>query len=416
MRTLHNRISSQDARRGAVLIVAVLFMLVLGGMAASLAVLNATFHKEHSMSREETKSFYAAEAGASEALAVLMERGRADAEALAYPQAIGPMTYSVEIAFGDVNSEVRTDRVRLRSVGDSGVRPVGVELMLERVRNGDFGWAVLGDENVLLENGCMVDSYNSNDGPYPTAVVYANSAGNVASNDDIVFQTNVDVHGDVTAGPTGTIDDSATGITIDGEIGMAESLIGFPAVVVPSFATSGSLLVNSATTTLTGDLYYTDIDVDSGTLIIEGPARIVTDDLDVDSSSELQIDATSGAVEIFATGRFYLAENSDITVTTPQPREVTLNITGSNLGAGTDTIILDSDGDFLGTIYAPDAMIDVDNEFHVYGAVKAKRIQLEFDGEVHFDEDLLYDDSVDPIYEQASWRRLSAADVRSLGF
>jgi hypothetical protein len=173
--------------------------------------------------------------------------------------------------------------------------------------------------------------------------------------------------------------------------------------------------VSGTTTTLTGDLHYSDIDVTSGTLVIEGPARIVVDALFADSSSELRIDASGGAVEIYATGDFNLQENSDITVTTPQPREVSLFITASNLDGGTDTIILDSDGDFEGVIYAPDAMIDVDNEFHVYGAVKAKRVQLEFDGEVHFDEDLLFDTGLDPIYEQASWRRLSAAEVRSLG-
>jgi len=390
MRTLRNQTDSSAARRGAALIVAVLFMLVLGGMAASLAVLNATFHKEHSRSREEARSFYAAEAGANEALAVLMERGRAEAEALVYPRSLGEATYRVEVAFGDADPAVRADRVRLRSVGNAGVRPVGVELMLERVRNGDFGRAIAGDESVLLETGCMVDSYDSGDGPYPTAVAYANSAGHVASNDDIVFQANVAVYGDVMAGPMGTVDDSATGITVDGEVGMAEALIGFDPVVVPGFLSSGSQAVIATTLTLTGDVYYTDIDIDAGTLVIVGPARVVLDDLDLDSMSELQIDATNGPVEIYGTGDFFLAENSDITVTTPQPRDVALYLTGSNMGTGTDMIILDSDGDFHGTIYAPDARIDVDNEFHVYGAVKARSVQLEFDGEVHFDEDLLY--------------------------
>jgi len=415
MRVLRSHSSSTETRRGATLIIAVLFMLVLGGMAASLTVLNVTFHKEHSLAREETRSFYAAEAGLNEVLAVLIEQGQDEVEALVYPRNLGPTTYSVEVAFGDVAADVRVDRVRLRSVGDSGVRPVGVELMLERVANGDFGWAILGDERVLLETGCMVDSYNSSDGDYPAAVTYANTAGNIASNDDIVFQANVSIYGDVTAGPTGTIDDGASGILIEGETDMADSLIGFPVIVVPSFASSGDLDVNSTTTTLTGDLHYSDIDVGSGSLVIEGPARIVIDDLHVDSASELRIDAAGGAVEIYATGNFNLQENSDITVTTPQPREVSLFVTASNLDGGTDTIILDSDGDFHGVIYAPDAMIDVDNEFHVYGAVKAKRVQLEFDGEVHFDEDLLFDTGSAPVYEQASWRRLSAAEVRSLG-
>jgi hypothetical protein len=223
------------------------------------------------------------------------------------------------------------------------------------------------------------------------------------------------VYGDVTAGPSGTIDDSATGITITGETDMADVLIGFPAVVVPAFATSGALAVSGTSTTITGDLYYTDIDVDAGTLVIEGPARIVVDGLDFDSASEIRIDATGGAVEIYGTGNFDLQENSQVTVVTPQPREVGLFLTGSNLNGGTDTIVLDSDGDFYGTIYGPDALIDIDNEFFVYGAAKAKRLQLEFDGEVHFDEDLLFDTGTDPVYEQASWRRLSAAEIRSLG-
>lgn len=407
---------ARASRRGASLVVAVLFMMILGGMAASLTVLNVTFHQEHELTHQETCSFYTAEAGLNEALAVLTERGKTEVQALSYPRTLGKSTYSVEVVFGEDDPALRADRVRIRSVGEAGRTPVGVELMLEKVATGDFAAAVTGAESVLLESGCMIDSWDSTGGAYPAFVPYAESAGNVVSNGDVVIQTNVAVHGDVMAGPTGTVDDSATGITIDGQVGMSETLVGFPVIVVPSFPDLGPLVVSGGTTTLAaGDYDYSSVSIASGTLEIQGPARVVLGPTTMESTGQLVIDATGGPVEIYATSDFDLRENSVITVTTPRPRDVALLVTASNLDGGTDTIILDSDGDFQGTIYAPDALIDVDNEFHVYGAVKARRVQVEFDGAVHYDEDLLYDPGLDPVYQRASWRRLSAAEARALG-
>ena len=50
----------------------------------------------------------------------------------------------------------------------------------------------------------------------------------------------------------------------------------------------------------------------------------------------------------------------------------------------------------------------------MYGAVKAYFVELASNTAIHFDEDLLYDPDAADIFERASWRRLSLAEVTAL--
>ena len=405
-------------RRGASLLVAVLFMMMLGGMAAALVSLNATFHKEHILNREDARSFYAAEAGINEAFAVLQEQGEGQLMALAYPQTLGSTTYSVEVVDGQVDPNLRSDRIRLRSVGDGGQGPAGVELMIQRKPTGFFQWAIFSQEQTTIQANTVVDSFDSNAGPYPGAAL-ANNAGNVGSNDDITLDANSTVKGDVIAGPTGTIDDSASGITVTGEVGMLPNAVSFPPVTVPAIADLGPLSVSGSTALPAGDYHYSSLVVNGGgTFTLQGPARLVVDSLDVNDLGTLQLDATGGPIEIYGTGGFSMSEDAVISTICTHARDISIELTSDNLGGG-DSVYFDADGSYIGTIYAPNAFVELDNEFIVHGAVKAKRVLLEnpnFPGALHYDEDLMYDPLAAPEFERASWRQLSEAELRDLGF
>jgi hypothetical protein len=148
---------------------------------------------------------------------------------------------------------------------------------------------------------------------------------------------------------------------------------------------------------------------------VQGPARLVLDSAVLGSNASWTIDATNGPVEIYATGTFDLRSNSILRSITGQPRDVSINITSSNIPPSTSTIAFNSNSQFYGTIYAPYARAVIDSNFEIFGAIKAGSVTLSSRSAIHYDEDLLYDPTRRPIYERLSWRRLSSAEVKALG-
>jgi hypothetical protein len=395
-------------------VIAVLFVFVLAGMAASLATFGGTIHKEHKAAREEVKSFYCAEAALNEAYAHLVEVGEADLLALAYPRTVDTSTYAVTTTLGWVDPDLRLDRIRLRAAGSAGGAPEGVELMVYKVPTGFYRWAAFGDRWVQLNSNSLIDSYDSKDGPYPEKVAWVNDFGNVGSNGDIMMDSNTQVYGDTVAGPTGITDDSASGTLIYGELSNAAVPEMMDPIAIPPIGSMGAYNVAGAQTLPSGDYHFTSVEI-GGSLLVQGPARIVVDDLTLRSNAKWVIDATNGPVEIYGTGDFDLRSNSVMTSVAQRSRDVSVFLTGQNLVAPEDTIALDSNSDFTGTIYAPNADLKLDSNFSVFGAIRAGAIELSSNSHLHFDEDLLYDPNIPPVYERVSWRRLSRREVAAFG-
>jgi len=402
-------------RRGAILLIAVLFMMIIAGMAAALVTLNTSLHKEHRNVLEEAKAFYVAEAGANEAFATLVARGSDALPAAGLISEIGTGTYHATLEQGPFDVGGRTDQYRVHSVGEAGAQVVGVEIIARRVPTGLFTWALFGHRRVRLESNVSIDSWNSNLGAYPDWLAYANSLANVGSNQRIEIESNTEVHGDVVAGPGGSIDDSASGVTVDGGTSFADADEPMPPILIPAIpVTDRNLMVQSDTTLPPGDHHIQRAQVSAGRLTIQGPARVVLDDFVVRSDAGLMIDTTGGPVEIYATGDFVLRSNSSVRTSSERPRDLSIFITSSNVDGGTADIRLNANADFYGTIYAPDAALGVSSNFTIFGAMKAAAVRLASNSQLHFDEDLLYDPDLPEIYERLFQRRLSMPDARRL--
>jgi hypothetical protein len=404
--------SRRTARSGSVLVLSLLFMLALGALTASLSMLNVHLHHEHGQARDDLRAFCLAEAGLNEAYAVLLESSVAGVDALEYPRAAGAGSYSVELLDGRDDPEIDVDRVRLRSVGAAGREPAGVQLMVWHVPTGSYQFAAFGAEGVLLNSNVRVDSFDSNDGPYPDGVEWVNDFGNVGSFEQIEIDANVKVYGDALVGPDGSFDDGAPRIEIAGDQQAGELLVDMPAIAVPSFPTLGSVTTSGTTTIPSGNHHYTALTVGSGRLNILGPATLVLDDFVVRSNTQVVIDASLGPVKIYATGDFELRSNATITTNTGHARDIEVLISSSTPGA---TIDLNSNSDFMGTIYAPAADLELSSNFTVFGAVKAKTVELASNSAIHFDEDLLYDPDAPDVFRRVSWRRLSPAEFPVAG-
>jgi len=72
-----------------------------------------------------------------------------------------------------------------------------------------------------------------------------------------------------------------------------------------------------------------------------------------------------------------------------------------------DNIQLSSNADFNGAIYAPNIEYSLSSNFNVFGSIICGRLDLSSNGEIHFDEALLYaGDGDETDYDIALWRKL----------
>jgi hypothetical protein len=112
--------------------------------------------------------------------------------------------------------------------------------------------------------------------------------------------------------------------------------------------------------------------------VVEGPALIVVDHLELAAGASLVLDATNGAVEVYGTGTFELQAGSSVATYADSATDVAVMLTGDNYGADADgsTLDLGSTAAFTGSVYAPNAKLSVASGFEVYGAVAADVLEL----------------------------------------
>jgi hypothetical protein len=230
----------------------------------------------------------------------------------------------------------------------------------------------------------------------------------VGSNQDIELSANAEIYGDATPGPSGVLVDGAPETYVYGATSAAQDAVVLSPVVVPTIKATAPLTVSGKKSFGPGAVHYKAVTVKAGgNLKLIGPATIVIDDLSLLSNSNLLIDATGGPVEIYGTGDFELNSNSTVTTLSDQAKDISLYLTGDTDAKPAPLISFKSNSEFTGTIYAPEADIALSSNFEVFGAVMAESVKLESNASVHFDEDLMYLDGVEPDYEQLSWRVLS---------
>lgn len=399
--------SSSGRRSGSALMTAAIMILALAAIMTAIFNLTTGEYLKSRRWRDETRSFYVVEAGMNEAFSTLDVQGKAALLALDYPRSFASGTYSVAVVLGEDDPDLSNHRIRLTATGGEGRAQAGIEVIAIAVPNGKYLYATFGDDGVELASNASIDSFDSNEGPYP-GVMPAGELGNVGSNQDIKLNANVEIYGDATPGPDGVLIDGAPQIYVSGATSPADDPVVLPPVVVPNIAASPPLTVTGKKSFGPGAVHYKAVTVKAGgNLKLIGPATIVVDDLALLSNSNLVIDATGGPVEIYGTGDFELNSNSGVTTLSNQAKDVSLYLTADTDAKPKPLVAFNSNSDFTGTIYAPEADIVLSSNFEVFGAVVAETVKLASNASVHFDEDLLYLDGVEPDYEQLSWRVLS---------
>jgi hypothetical protein len=396
----------RNGRRGSAIVTVMVLLAVLLVLLAAFVRLVGAASSEQTQSSDHMQVMYVAEAGLGEAYLALEnelppERGAPDA-----PLELGNVSYFVEVA--DLGTRVYA----LRSTAEERATRERLELVVREIPDGFFRYAVFGEEGVTFDTSSFVDSYDSAlgiyDDQYDTSTGHAGDFGNVGSNADITLQTNTEIWGNANPGPDGEIVESGQNIFVSGSTDSADELVVLPPIQTPAIASSGDRSVQGTTLVLgPGDVHLRNVNVSSGGKIqIWGPARFVVDDLVMAANTTLEIIASGGPVEIYGTGDFEMRSNSHLVTHTSEPIDAAFYLSGNNIdGSPRARIEFNSNSDFVGVIYAPNAAMSIQAMFNVYGSVMARRVDLGSNSAIHYDVNLLFnDDNGPPVFQQLSWR------------
>jgi len=408
------KIRSGKSRRGAALLYATLISVAIAGMCLALLMTNLGTEKARVQSQNEQRAFYAAEAGLSDVYMQLTEgvvecpeAGPLGFGTAEVPLALGSASYFVEVNALDSHS------YSLTSTGLDGLSRERLELVLAEAPSGFFQYAAFGADGVVLDSNAFVDSYDSALGSYDSQVQggneFAKENGHVGSNKDILLKANTEIHGDAHPGPGHVVNDSAPGTYVSGSMEPADEELPFPPIEVPSLPSLGTYTASSNLTVGPGKVHYSSLTMKGGTKFkIVGPATVVLDKFTLKANSTLQFDTTNGPVEVYGTGDFVLASNSTVLTPTSSAVDVTLLLSGDNMKkTAPATVQLSSNAQFVGAIYAPKVKFTLGSNFDIYGSIMCGFLDLSSNGEIHFDEALLYDGwgSTDE-FEAQLWHKL----------
>jgi hypothetical protein len=145
-------------------------------------------------------------------------------------------------------------------------------------------------------------------------------------------------------------------------------------------------------------------------LTIVGPASIVVTNLELRNGARIVVDATLGPVEFYVIDDFIMNSNSAIYSTQHHPLDIRLNLLSDNVINPDVTVQLDvlefeSNTNLHGIVYAPNAEVVIDSNFQLYGSLVARRIDLDSNVGIHFDEALLTAAATGmQAYETVCWR------------
>lgn len=398
-------------KRGSAMVMVTLVLVAMAGL--SLSVLAVTNSSNDSLreARERTSAMYVAEAGIAQALFDLQNGGTGVVGSEGAPAAYEQSDFWVSVT--DMGGGSKS----LVATGFDKGAGYRIEVLVDKETTTNFIWAAFGDVNMSMESNARVDSYDSSLGLYEAQNVngsgsnmYALDGGNVGSNQNVTTTSNTKVWGDATPGPGGTA--SISGL-VTGSTTPAAEAIPLEPLDIPVIASSGNMIVAGGTTSTlpAGSYNYGDFNLGTGsTLIITGPATIVVTDMALASNSELIVDASAGGVEFFVLDDFTMNSNTLIASTTFTPSDVTINLESDNVidpdtSVDLDEIDFDSNAKLYGTIYAPNASVEINSNFELFGALIAYEVHLDSNSRIHYDEALANANAnATDLYTMSLWR------------
>lgn len=408
--------ANSDRRRGVSLLMVSFLLVVISVVVLALFTQVSSTGKAVKSSRQIVSAQLITEAGLSEAMLQLSRGEAANLGTEQQPVGYGSAGYWVE------DTDLGGGLHQLVATGVENGVGSQLELVVREISTSAFVWAAFGDEGMTMDSNARVDSYDSSVSSYAMQATngngnstYAHDAGNIGSNAGVVVDSNTKIWGDATPGPGDTV--LALGSSmISGSTTPNTDLVPMPGVNVPAIPSMGDVTVDGGDTTFisSGNHHIGEFLMESSaTVQVTGPATIVFDSFTIGSNAEFLVDATNGPVEIYVLGDFVMNSNTLISSDTYTPADITINLLSDNildpgLDVDLDEVDFDSNAQLYGTVYAPNAAIEINSNFELFGALVGRTVHLDSNARVHFDEALLQANQGDEInFETVAWRQRS---------
>lgn len=373
---------------GTALVTALLVFSTVIVVSFAFFTVNLSLQRRNAANLDDGRAFLLAQAGLRESFEALRGGGTGGIASFAAPAHLGGGYLWVDV------EDLPSGSKRLVSTAVVG----GGRKAVAAVISGPGGSAPLFEtllnskEQLTLNQGVVVDSFDSSTGTYASQAVnvtnghtHANTEGDVRSNANIVLNSLASVFGDASPGPSGSVIFNM-GSYVHGSTLPSLADYSFPPISFPSYASAGSVVVptNGTGSVAPGDYDLTDVTINKdGVLTIEGPANLVVDNFMGGKDGRLEIDATNGPVTIYVRSSYTHTSGFEADAAPGSPLALAFLIDP------VQDVIFPSATNIRGAYYAPNANIVFSNGNECWGAFAANRIDMSNDMRFHFDEDLI---------------------------
>jgi hypothetical protein len=356
-------------QEGIALVITLLVMTILLIMASAFMSISSTETLIAINERNRVQAYHLAEAGAERAIAQLNANGNYAGTGV--QQALGPGTYTVTVTCVPPAAPTppcppaTPDQRIITAMGcvRNCTPPSATSRVEVRVQPGSpFQFAFYGLGVTLLEDGVVVDSYDSTQGNYDPST--AGAEAHIGSNGDIELLTGNTVKGNAQAGGTITFPPSST---ITGTTTPSAPPVTFPPVdTTPPSPPLNLNVAAGATWTLSEGIHYFNA-------------------IDLGANATLNI---TGPVVIYMTGDFHAQGGAMINATAASTRKPTDLLIFSS-AVGEDAVKgYPGGGQFRGAIHAPNAEVEFSAGWTVYGSLIGEQIDIEDNVQFHYDRAL----------------------------
>ena len=397
--------------KGFVLPVGLMFLAIIALLGTTAVKTTTTELKIGSNYKQSVQAFYDAEAGVQyilRKLAIDLNDSNSATVDLTANQI--SLSYSTPSGFfftvPTVLTSLGNDRYSFQVTGHGSNNPATVsviEVVFSAERRSAFDYGLFTDGLLTLKADAHIYSYDSCYNPDPDPLSFPGAStgeADIGSNTEVSTKMATYIDGNIGLGAnisntvdaiwndigdpivTGTVNE--VGHVNPDPLGVNDSSSElcnkFSDIIITNnnvVATDGSpcplegdteiYLDNGETLTLTaGDYYITDIILKNG--------------------STLEIDATSGPVNIYLSGVLDAqdgeleAKNGSVINNLSQPTDFSIFSNSSQ------DIIFKHSSDFKGMVYAPNAHVEMKNSSGVYGLIWGNTATIHNDGEFYFDE------------------------------
>ncbi len=302
-----------------------------------------------------------------------------------------PVTFINPTTFISTPSGV--ERWSINSIGYWGsvANPLGMARVTATIENsGDalMDRALWGIDSVDLTGTTFVDSYDPALGPYGVGgnVGYG---GSVGTNGVLSAGGTTTVNGDLLYGPGGSYS-GGSNVTVTGSIIQAQEPHVFEPVPTIT-AGSGNLNYSGGTPTLGPGTYGGIRLVGSAVLELTGGTYYI-DSLDIGGGALLKVTART---TLFVKNDINAGGNG-ILNTTGIPDNLMIFCSG-------DDVKLSGTSDFYGSVYAPNASLDITGTTNLFGAYVGLTVKNNGTANIHFDEGSLHRNLLRQPYRIITW-------------